>query len=208
MTAWNDKSGNGLVAGVNNSLALPSLITTNGKPAVQFLPNQALRVTGFNYTTAWSVFCCMNSVSLATGRYFISPYPTKLIVMLTMGLGGSNKVWAVGLSGTDITGEHIENTTATNTNATAGYSWFRDGALISSVNTGNNVSASSSTPLGIGANESATYSMDGTFNVYEILIYSSVLSTSQRQQVEGYLAWKWGLQSSLPSTHAYAHFSP
>ena len=42
----------------------------------------------------------------------------------------------------------------------------------------------------------------------EYIFYNSVLSTSQRQQVEGYLAWKWGLQSNLPSTHAYAKFSP
>jgi hypothetical protein len=27
--------------------------------------------------------------------------------------------------------------------------------------------------------------------IYEIAVYSSVLTTSQRQQVEGYLAWKW-----------------
>jgi hypothetical protein len=38
----------------------------------------------------------------------------------------------------------------------------------------------------------------------EIIVFNSVLSTAQRQQVEGYLAWKWGLQASLPSTHPYA----
>jgi hypothetical protein len=208
VTAWRDKSGNGLIAGVNNSLALPSLITTNGKQAIQFLPTRALRLTGFNYTTAWSVFCCMNTVDLGGGRFFISPFSTKNIVMFSMGVGGGSKIWAVGLSGNDITGEHIENTMAENTNGTAGYYWFRDGGLVSSVNAGNGVSASSSTPLGIGANESGDFNMTGTFNVYEILIYSSVLTTSQRQQVEGYLAWKWGLQRSLPSTHAYAKFSP
>jgi hypothetical protein len=45
-------------------------------------------------------------------------------------------------------------------------------------------------------------------NVYEVLIFNTALTTSQRQQVEGYLAWKWGLQSSLPSTHPYAKFAP
>jgi hypothetical protein len=37
----------------------------------------------------------------------------------------------------------------------------------------------------------------------EILIYNKVLSSNQRQSVEGYLATKWGLQSSLPPTHPY-----
>jgi hypothetical protein len=45
-------------------------------------------------------------------------------------------------------------------------------------------------------------------NIQEVIVYTGPTTTSQRQQVEGYLAWKWGLQSSLPSTHAYAKFSP
>jgi hypothetical protein len=44
--------------------------------------------------------------------------------------------------------------------------------------------------------------------VMEILFYNSVLSTSQRQQVEGYLAYKWGLQNSLPVTHPYYASKP
>lgn len=42
----------------------------------------------------------------------------------------------------------------------------------------------------------------------EVVYFNRVLSTSERQQVEGYLAWKWGLQASLPSTHPYARFTP
>ena len=45
-------------------------------------------------------------------------------------------------------------------------------------------------------------------NVYEVLIYNTSLNNSERQQVEGYLAWKWGLQNNLPSTHAYKKFRP
>jgi hypothetical protein len=37
----------------------------------------------------------------------------------------------------------------------------------------------------------------------EVLLYNSVLNTNERQQIEGYLAWKWGLQSSLPANHPY-----
>ena len=49
------------------------------------------------------------------------------------------------------------------------------------------------------------YPADGTLDGYisEVLVYNSVLTTAQRQQVEGYLAWKWGLQASLPSTHPF-----
>jgi len=37
--------------------------------------------------------------------------------------------------------------------------------------------------------------------IFEIVIYNSVLGTSQRQAIEGYLAQKWGLTSSLPGGH-------
>jgi cytochrome c len=37
----------------------------------------------------------------------------------------------------------------------------------------------------------------------EFIIYNAALTTAERQQVEGYLAWKWGLNPSLPTTHPY-----
>jgi len=39
--------------------------------------------------------------------------------------------------------------------------------------------------------------------IQEILFYNSVLTLSQRQLVEGYLAWKWGVQTNLPVAHPY-----
>ncbi len=39
--------------------------------------------------------------------------------------------------------------------------------------------------------------------IYEVISFNASLTTAQRQQVEGYLAWKWGLQGSLPSNHPY-----
>jgi hypothetical protein len=44
--------------------------------------------------------------------------------------------------------------------------------------------------------------------VGEILIYNSSFTTSRRQIMEGYLAWKWGMQANLPSTHPYRFYAP
>ena len=44
--------------------------------------------------------------------------------------------------------------------------------------------------------------------IYEIIFYNSYLPTSQRQQIEGYLAWKWGLQANLPSNHPFRTYRP
>jgi len=45
-------------------------------------------------------------------------------------------------------------------------------------------------------------------NVSEFLIYNTVLNTTQRQKIEGYLAWKWGLQSTLPAGHPFKTAAP
>tara|TARA_R100000951_G_scaffold105303_1_gene99018 strand:+ start:1050 stop:1829 length:780 start_codon:yes stop_codon:yes gene_type:complete len=45
-------------------------------------------------------------------------------------------------------------------------------------------------------------------DIAEIVAYDSALSTSDRESVEGYLAHKWGLTASLPSSHPYKTTAP
>jgi Secretion system C-terminal sorting domain len=40
-------------------------------------------------------------------------------------------------------------------------------------------------------------------NMYEVILTNNTLSTTYRQLEEGYLAWKWGTQTNLGSTHPY-----
>jgi len=44
--------------------------------------------------------------------------------------------------------------------------------------------------------------------VAEMLIFGSYLNTNQVQVIEGYLAWKWGLQGNLPGGHPFASAAP
>jgi hypothetical protein len=45
--------------------------------------------------------------------------------------------------------------------------------------------------------------------IAEILVFSSAIPGSQqRRRVEGYLAWKWGLQDKLPSATWYRDRPP
>ena len=44
--------------------------------------------------------------------------------------------------------------------------------------------------------------------VYEVVLVQGTLSTADRQNVEGYLAWKWGTQASLPADHPYKSAPP
>ena len=45
-------------------------------------------------------------------------------------------------------------------------------------------------------------------DLYEIIQYDGIITGTQRQKIEGYLAWKWGLQSSLPPGHPYKTAAP
>lgn len=42
----------------------------------------------------------------------------------------------------------------------------------------------------------------------EVVILQNKPTTLNRQKVEGYLAWKWGIQGSLPSGHPYKSAAP
>jgi hypothetical protein len=86
---------------------------------------------------------------------------------------------------------------------TNGFLW-KDG-----VSGGSNASTGTfdCTKYGIGnqANPTTEY-WNGAIG--EVLIYSTALTDTQRQKVEGYLAWKWGIVSSLPSDHPYKSTAP
>jgi hypothetical protein len=46
-------------------------------------------------------------------------------------------------------------------------------------------------------------------NIFEVLIYNTALdSNAKRQTIEGYLAWKWGLQANLDTTHPHKNVAP
>jgi hypothetical protein len=66
-------------------------------------------------------------------------------------------------------------------------------------------SSSGNNMTGLAINQSGENS---DCDVAEIILYSSVLTTLQIQIIEGYLAWKWGLQANLPGAHPYYSAAP
>jgi hypothetical protein len=102
-----------------------------------------------------------------------------------------------------------------------------DGFIIQSVPASSNVlvsgtyTSSTFSPFVNGSNVTAltgtTAAATGIFiggptnyfngSLSELLIYAATLTTAQRQQLEGYLAKKWGLTSSLISTQPYKTYS-
>jgi len=68
-------------------------------------------------------------------------------------------------------------------------------------------------PVGLGINPSPEGGTQRLFQllygtVSEFLMFTVVLADSDRQKIEGYLAWKWGIQTSLSPSHPYYSVSP
>ena len=99
-----------------------------------------------------------------------------------------------------------------NTNYLTFYSWS---GTIPTVGLNGATPTSGSQPAFSGSTTTFWIGADSTggaqrANMYlgELIIFNSVLGQTQRQQIEGYLAWKWGLKNSLPTTHPYYNFPP
>lgn len=65
--------------------------------------------------------------------------------------------------------------------------------------------AASNALIAIGNDNSGNH-LDG--NVSEVVVGNGTLSDSDRERIEGYLAHKWGLTSSLPTAHPYKSSAP
>lgn len=82
-----------------------------------------------------------------------------------------------------------------------GIAFTNNPGTITSLNTG-------TTRIRIGSTNTASASAFFIGPITDILVASGTLSTSQRQKMEGYFAWQYGLQSTLGSSHPYFYKRP
>jgi hypothetical protein len=147
---------------------------------ITFIPNPTSDVDQ-NSITGMSVETAANT-SLSFNQYLGGPAPVYMSI-LTASLTNVN-LYNDNMNGTIGTGFVNGNTITNITTATI---------------------AGTTSGFGVGTRWQGSMSLSYLFTgaIYEIILYSGPLSTTQRQQVEGYLAWKWGLISSLPNGHPY-----
>ncbi len=195
ITQWNDKSGNANHAQQGTLANSPTLSTSN----VSFNGSQWLTTPITSAPTAESFFIVFNTSGNSVVDLFAGTSSgfREVIIYLTNIYVGK---WGNAPTGT--------NGGAISTNVRLQLNYQYNTSIVSfSVNgsvTGSGTPPFTFTGSGTSYIGSSTYSPNnfvGTMN--EILYFNSSLSSSQRQQIEGYLAWKWGLQGSLPATHPY-----
>ena len=214
VSSWNDKSGNGYNFTNNGGSTNPTtdpkmglLFTTTRSFANSSVPipsNYTLFLVG-NLTSRPSSYGRMINMNTTTDGFgFLGTFNNSFNFATFTGPGGAT--WY------DTNSNTPTSTVASSPNlsimgmtisATSLTPFFDGNVLNSKTNSG---STASTTGMCLNGISFAGQGVNAHFA--EVFLFNSPLSTSQRQQVEGYLAWKWGLQSSLPSTHAYAKFSP
>jgi hypothetical protein len=112
------------------------------------------------------------------------------------------------------TGDNLRTTNPLVSSVVADYAnadlfLYESGTLTASntsFQTAGTTSDTDSTGVSIAGNLAGAEGLNGFFS--EVVVYQRALPTTERQKIEGYLAWKWGLQSQLPYDHPYAASFP
>jgi hypothetical protein len=219
ITQWNDRSGNGNNAVIGpNPVSNPILLTSNignyrtpnwpGTKPTYFRGNSTNSGTTL---TAFSVFV-MNATSYGSARILSlgvtgSPDFNNVLYTAAIERGGANSINSFrassALSGVTTTlGLPMFACTVFNGSTNIFYLNGISGTPVTS--TGN--FGYSEYDVGSDFAEESLVPLVGTIG--ELIIYNAALTTAQRQQVEGYLAWKWGLQGNLPNNHPYKRWPP
>jgi hypothetical protein len=213
VTQWNDKSGVG-----NNATSVGTIPYTGtiGKLNAMTYPGTAstyfagpLVNTG-STLTAFSVFL-MNSSSYSSARIlslakpgsvdFNSALYTTPIQRFSSGFSAYRNFTTLGSSTASFGVPVLASSLFTGADNTFYLNGTQGSTVASSGNFGY-----SNYEVGGSFGEENLVPLNGLIG--EVIHYTASLTINQRQQVEGYLAWKWGLQGSLPSFHPFKLFPP
>lgn len=212
-----DKNGSGRSFSQSTTSSQPQIITTNWT---------SLPVLSFNGSTHTMLSSSNISEFISNSSYHVL---SVLRVASTVGFGaglgdGAKAVWSEngGFVGTTFRANTVQsyvwdgadktvgtlytdNTGAIiTTGLSSGLNRIRlNGGTETTVASGNVGTSNNAAILGRSYNNNFL-----SFELGEIVFFSSALSEVNLQRVEGYLAWKWGLQGNLPAGHPFKNRSP
>jgi hypothetical protein len=205
VTGWTNKTGNANASTGSGTVSI-NQATLNGKSSVRFAAGtNYLNVGAQTYTTSYRNQFFVVTVGASSSFYFylncndticgqcyswndsdieinrfgtlgLRTYPTRYF--------NSTSIVSICTSSGPNTGIFVNGVSQTLSDNNVGTGGFWSGGTATGITLG-------------GLNGYTT----GTLDMYELLQYDGELTTAQRQQIEGYLAQKWGLTGSLPPFH-------
>jgi FtsP/CotA-like multicopper oxidase with cupredoxin domain len=221
VSSWLDKSGNGNTVTQTATAAMPTTgdvidgLSVLGFAGAQYLTsnNAAFSSALFNHSTVFAVtnqFNATQSSSVLSAGYLGTTSP---LYDLRLSDGGVSHFDFNNSKGGRLTATGVPTGPALWT-ATGSVSvqqtLHKDGVTIAT-SPAPTATVSGAFPLLVGANLSSAspspaYGYVG--DIGEVIVYNSYLTNAQADEVEGYLACKWGLQSRLPPEHPYRNVCP
>jgi hypothetical protein len=219
MHIWGAQVNRTSVLGAYQKTEGISVLDINGKPTINwsgangiFLDTPAFPLA---VSRKYSSFVVANSPSWGNYRriwvslsgyqvgYLGTGGPTNTALALSGGWTDATSPVVSGVSGSSIVSQVFGTdgvaTDAMGINVNGGADVVRTGGGGAIGTSGIRIGADSVTTPG-------AFAWDG--QIGEIVIVSGDLSVTDRQRLEGYLAWKWGLESNLPSDHPYKLLPP
>jgi len=198
VTTWTDKSDFGNHFGGS---ATYSLDTTYNKKGLAFNGNSFSQNNGSLYsisTAAYTIFTVhrFSGIGLIGEIFRAAPSSTQIFFRQhnnTLEILNTNQNYIV-YTGTGSDSSSISGVGCMNVGNTSSAGYLNGTSFGTAVS-----GTSANIALFIGSYMGLGEFFVGT--MFEIIIYNTSLTTNQQQQVEGYLAWKWGLQTSLASGH-------
>lgn len=220
VSQWNDKSGKGCQVIQNTVGNQP--IRTSATSGVKFEGNAAMtqnanNVPVFRDATAITVLAVVTNTALISYNNIISFRWNSLTVTpattgkfsLLSGYNSVNKLTLEAYNGATATVLDSSNTNMPLNTPTL------IGCYASSISTAVNINSTlfSTTPFSVNATSSDALVILGYPSycsniIYELMVFNSALTTSQRYIIEGYLTNKWNMQNKLPITHPYYSLAP
>jgi streptogramin lyase len=214
ISQWRDKSGNGIYASPSNGAS--GVIPTYSNSAVYINNGGSATYNSSTYTCLAinSNFQLGTSFTLFAVFNFTTTTGYQSIYQNSRGTNAGGTILSVG--NTQILEFGADQTTQRNISSGQGFTNFgttrsvvsfhstpaslylyQNGSVLAS-----NVTAATlpTTDVGPFPNIGGGYTDNrwGTGYFNEIICYTAELTTTQRQSIEGYLAWKWGLQVQTP----------
>ena len=198
ITVWKDKSGSGkdfTASGTGSTLG-------TSPPGLVFTTNLYTSTHNASITTNETMFLVFYSTKTTAPSFPVGSSGTggrELGFRSTteFGIVNNGVIWAATKTATSNV-SYVAKSIISGGSATS--FTFNGG----SVSTSNITAFSGSTTTQLGREGAAAFQYEGT--ICEVIAYSRVLTDGEQRQVEAYLAWKWGLQTSLPSNHPFYKF--
>ena len=219
VTVWKDKSGNNNHTTARSGTPTLTSSAINGKSAISMAGGYytgpfATANTG-NQAHSFGVMTIESSTGvwprpLSLGRPGANDYPDSTTTFMIIRYAGTQAV-GIGRNGqylsVNIPAYSSPFLVQSSHNGALEYMSVNGTLTPSSLNTGQTGNFNiTSYGLGVNTNTGDYFVWNGYYA--EVIYYNVQLSDANRQKVEGYLAWKWGLQANLPVGHPYKSAAP